>query len=264
MRRVVLVALALSLVPVAGAGEPASAGRHRVPAVDRSPAFWHARVRSVKRYAARRRGRVAFAVIVRGRLYGSRWREATRTMSVVKAMLLVAYLNRRSVRHRALHRHDKNLLAPMVRWSDNAAASRVDGIVGNAGLRRVARRVRMRRFVPRAGIWGYSQICAEDGARLMLRIDRLVPARHRRYALALLHSIVPSQRWGVARARPRGWRLYFKGGWGSGTGAFDHQIALLISGRRRVGLAIMTEAQGSHAYGKATLRRVARRLLRGL
>jgi hypothetical protein len=152
----------------------------------------------------------------------------------------------------------------MVRWSDDATASRVYGIVGNAGLRRVARRVRMRRFVPVSGVWGNSRICAQDGARLMLRIDRLVPRRHRRYALALLRSIVPSQRWGVGRARPRGWRLYFKGGWGSGRGGFDHQVALLVRGRRRVGLAIMTQAQGSHAYGKATLRNIARRLLRGL
>jgi hypothetical protein len=34
----------------------------------------------------------------------------------------------------------------------------------------------------------------------------------------LLRTVVPSQRWGVARVRPDGWRLYFKGGWGSGSG----------------------------------------------
>jgi hypothetical protein len=64
--------------------------------------------------------------------------------------------------------------------------------------------------------------------------------------------------------RPRGWRLYFKGGWGTGTGVTDHQSALLTRGGRRVALSILTYGSGSHVYGKQTLRGVARRLLRGL
>ena len=36
-----------------------------------------------------------------------------------------------------------------------------------------------------------------------------------------------SQRWGIGQASLPGWRVYFKGGWGSGTGAVDHQVALL-------------------------------------
>jgi hypothetical protein len=46
-------------------------------------------------------------------------------------------------------------------------------------------------------------------------------------ALHLLRTVVPRQRWGVAQVRPDGWRLYFKGGWGSGRGLVDHQVALL-------------------------------------
>ena len=64
--------------------------------------------------------------------------------------------------------------------------------------------------------------------------------------------------------RVRGWRLYFKGGWGSGTGAVDHQVAFLQSGRMRIALAIFTVGNPSHGYGKQTLRGVAARLLRGL
>jgi hypothetical protein len=44
----------------------------------------------------------------------------------------------------------------------------------------------------------------------------------------------------------------------------DHQVALLTRGSERVSLAILTYADGSHAYGKETLRGVAKRLLRGL
>ena len=120
----------------------------------------------------------------------------------------------------------------MVRWSDNVAATRVRDIVGNDGLVRLARRVGMRAFTP-AAIWGLSRIDAADQTLFFLHIERFVPRRHRATALRLLSSIVPSQRWGIARVRPPGWALYFKGGWGSGSGAVDHQVALLRRGRRR-------------------------------
>ena len=184
--------------------------------------------------------------------------------SVLKAMLMVAYLNRREVRDRPLRPHDLRLLRPMIRRSDNTTASLIRNIVGNAGLRRLARRVGMRRFTPVAHPWGNSRVNAADQTRFFLHLDRYVAPRHRRRALRLLHSIVPAQRWGVARAAPRGWELYFKGGWGSGTGAVDHQVALLRRGPFRVAVAVMTTSDGSHAYGKATLRGVFARLLRGL
>jgi hypothetical protein len=152
----------------------------------------------------------------------------------------------------------------MIRRSDNVTASRIRDIVGNRGLRRLARRVGMRRFTPVAHPWGHSLVNAADQTRFFLRLERFVAERHRRRALRLLHSIVPAQRWGVAQVAPRGWELYFKGGWGSGTGAVDHQVALLRRGDLRVSVAVLTTSNGSHAYGKATLRGTFRRLLRGL
>jgi hypothetical protein len=76
--------------------------------------------------------------------------------------------------------------------------------------------------------------------------------------------VVPGQRWGIGRLRVRGWRVHFKGGWGSGTGAVDHQVALLTRGDERLAVAVLTQANGSHAAGKQTLEGVFRRLLRGL
>ena len=177
-------------------------------------------------------------------------------------MLLVAYLNR--ARGRPLRRAERALLGPMIRRSDNAAASRVLAVVGTRGLGRVARRAGMTRFVPVFDPWGISRITAADQTRFFLAIDRLMPPRHRAYGMRLLERIVPGQRWGIARVRPPGWRLYFKGGWGSGTGWVDHQVALLTRGDERVSIAILTQFDGSHAYGKETLRGIAKRLLRGL
>jgi beta-lactamase class A len=220
-------------------------------------------VPAARDYAQARLGQVSFAVRTEGHLYGVETRRTVPSASVLKAMLLVAYLRQPDVRGRALTKEDRDLLAPMIRWSDNVAATRVRDIVGNAGLVRLARRVGMRSFVP-AAIWGLSRIDAADQTLFFLHIERYVPSRHRATALRLLSSIVPSQRWGIGRVRPAGWALYFKGGWGSGTGAVDHQVALLRRGKRRLSVAILTTNSPSHAYGKQTLRAVAARLLRGL
>jgi hypothetical protein len=112
--------------------------------------------------------------------------------------------------------------------------------------------------------WGLSRTSPRDQARLMYRFGSLVPGRHRRYARRLLSRVVRSQRWGIARVRPRGWRLHFKGGWGSGSGRVDHQVAFLTRGKRRVAVAIFTQFNPGHRYGKRTLRGVAARLLHGL
>jgi beta-lactamase class A len=218
---------------------------------------------AARAYAAGRMGAISFAVRTPRRLYRHDADRTAPSASVVKAMLMVAYLNHRDVRGRSLTDTDRELLHPMIRWSNNIAATRVRDIVSNAALERLARRVGMRRFAT-SPIWGLTQITAADQTKLFLRIDRYVVERHRDVAMRLLGTVVGSQRWGVARARPRSWALYFKGGWGDGSGAVDHQVALLRRGRRRVAVAILTTANPSHGYGKASLRGVARRLLRSL
>ena len=231
-----------------------------------APAYataWRPDTEAAKEYSASRLGQISFAVRTERHLYGVEVRRTVPSASVLKAMLLVAYLRGPDVRDRALRKADRNLLGPMIRWSDNVAATQVRDIVGNDGLVRLARRVGMRAFSP-AAIWGLSRIDAADQTLFFLEIDRFVPHRHRATAMRLLSSIVRSQRWGIAQVRPPGWALYFKGGWGSGSGAVDHQVALLRRGGRRVSVAILTTGSPSHAYGKRTLRGVAARLLRGL
>jgi hypothetical protein len=224
---------------------------------------WRAHVRDAAEYAADRAGSVSFGVRTRDGLRGIGVERTVPSASVVKAMLLVAYLRQSDVRHRRLRGSERALLGPMIRRSDNAAASQVCNIVGTGGLARLARRVHMRRFHATRP-WGLSTIDVADQTRLFLHIDRQIPSRHRRYAMRLLRSIVPAQRWGIGRVRPPGWALYFKGGWGSGSGWADHQVALLRRGRRRLSVAILITSSPSHAYGNETLRGVAARLLRGL
>jgi hypothetical protein len=90
--------------------------------------------------------------------------------------------------------------------------------VGAARVRAMARRVGMSRLHLVFGVWGASRIDASDQTRFFLDFEAHVVPRHRATALHLLRTIVPSQPGGVARVRPDGWRLYFKGGCGSGEG----------------------------------------------
>jgi hypothetical protein len=223
---------------------------------------WRPDLGAARAYAAERAGTISFAVRTPHRLYRSDAYRVYRSASVVKAMLLVAYLNHPHVRDRALNGADRALLDPMVRRSDNVAASRVRDFVGNGALERLADRVGMGRFAT-ASSWGDTQITAAGQSKLFLRIDRYVVRRHRATALRLLRTVVPAQRWGIARAAHPGWTLHFKGGWGD-YGEVDHQVALLRNGKRRLAIAILMTGFPSHDYGKQTLEGIARRLLRGL
>jgi len=253
MRGPVNLALVLAL---AGAGVLPTAARG-APDPDR---VWHPHVRAAKQYARSRSGDVTFAVRTPGRFAGFRAGHAMSSASVVKAMLMVAYLNRTAVRGRALTRDDRALLAPMIQRSDNAAANQVYGIVGSRGLYRLARRVGMPTFTTMP-VWGGSQITARDQTKLFLRFERYVVARHRDAALRLLGSVVGYQRWGIAQVRPKGWALYFKGGW---TSTVENQVGLYRRGGRRVAVAVLTAGSPGSAYGRETQRGIARRLLRGL
>jgi beta-lactamase class A len=202
---------------------------------------------------------VAFAVRSETGFAGVRADRVFPSASVLKAMLLVAYA--RHARDRAFSARERALLSPMIRRSDNAAASTIFTRVGVRGLQRLARTAGMHRFRAAAPIWGNSQITARDQTRFFLHIDVLLPRRHRAYGMRLLRTVVPSQRWGIGRLELPGWRVYFKGGWGSGTGRVDHQVALLLKGDERLSVAVLTENDGSHAAGKRTLEGVFRRLL---
>jgi beta-lactamase family protein len=219
-----------------------------------------AAITSARRFARSRQGVVAFAVLEkRGRPRGLLRTARFPSASVSKAMLLVAFLRRFG--KRGLSEAERQVLQPMIVMSDNDAASAIYAQVGGNGLRAVARAAGMRKFVD-VGHWANAQITAADQARLFLRIDRLVPGLHRRYARTLLSSIVGWQRWGIPAAASRlHLKTFFKGGWRAG---IVHQVALLQQkrGGRRLALAVLTSGAPSIAYGEETIERVATRILR--
>ena len=220
-----------------------------------------ANVETAARFARGRRGVVSLAVIDgRGREHGVASGRTYISASVSKAMLLVAYLGR--VRRRALSGFERAVLRSMITVSDNGAATAIHRRVGDAALRRLARRAGMRHFSVH-GSWARSHFSASDMARFFVRFDRLAPARHRTFARGLLASVVPRQRWGFAPAAARTrFRIFFKGGWrATRRGRLVHQAAMLERGVGRIALVVLTDGNPSHRYGAATLGGVAERVL---
>lgn len=249
-----LVTILLTLVAFTAASGAAAAA---------APSPWKPNMKSALKFVRHRHGIISFSVRTEKHVWSYRGARTVPCASVFKAMALVTYLNHPKVRNRKLGSHDKALLSPMIRRSSDHATDRVVAYVGLGRVRALARRVGMHHFKTNK-IWGRSRIAANDQSKYLLHIDGFTPKRHRAYALKLLSTIVRSQRWGLWQVRPKGWNFYSKGGWGLGTGWVDHQVALLTRGDQRVSIAVLTYLDGSHPYGKATLKGLGARLMGGL
>lgn len=222
---------------------------------------WRPGVKPAIRYSERRAGDVSFAVVgPAGKLYGCRRAVQVPTASVIKAMFMAAYLRHPSVRDRRLRDSDRQLLGPMIKRSDNDAATRIADYLGPRPINRLARRAGMRDF-HYTRPWGLSLTSARDQARFFFELERYIPKRHEGYARYLLSHIVESQRWGIGQLNRPNWRFFFKGGWGSGTGWVCHQVAFLEREGKRIAIAVMIRNSPSHDYATETLRAVADRLL---
>ncbi len=218
-------------------------------------------VASAARFLSGRAGDTAFAVIDdKGRLAGVRVHRRFTSASVVKAMLLVGYLQRLAAERRPLDQGGRDLLYPMIHVSDNSAASAVFAVVGQGALQSIARQVGMT-DLETSGNWASTQISAADQARFFFVQDRLIPPQFDAYARGLLAGISPDQSWGVpAVARPR-FRVFFKGGWLPSHGLVN-QVARLEGGGVTFAMAVLTTGDPSMVYGEQTIEGVAGHLLR--
>jgi hypothetical protein len=220
-------------------------------------------IESAATYLRRRTGYTSFAVVdSEGRMHGSHLHRTFVSASVVKAMLLVAYLREIAGAHRRLAETDRSLLQSMIHISDNEAATAVWERDGDQRLRALAQRAGMTDFSIE-GEWGNAQLSAADQAHYFFEMDSLIPARFRHFADHLLSHIAGYESWGIpSEARPRGWTVFFKGGWrGTWRGQLVHQIARLRKPHERVAIAVMTDGDPSMEYGIETIQGVAARLL---
>ena len=136
------------------------------------------RVIAAAHYLAGRAGVTAFAVVDdEGRLAGANLHMRFHSASVVKSMLLVAYLRMLAQQHRSLDGASQALLYPMIHSSDNGAATAVLAAVGEDALDRVARVAHMRDYEPAGATWGFTEVSAADLARFFFHQDSLIPRR---------------------------------------------------------------------------------------
>jgi hypothetical protein len=261
--------VALALAPVASnatSTTPAKKGCV-VPGYNKPlDKLWKPRTGAALAFIRTRTGDHAFSVRTTGNKFypGYRPDHQEWSASIVKAMLLTAYIDESSVAHRKLTASERATLTGMIERSDNNDAQAIYNQVGNAGLEALAHRVGMTHFATNPqGIWGETLITPRDQTKYFLHIDKYMVSTHRVFAMYLLNHITPSQRWGIGQVNHHGWKLYFKGGWGYGTGLIDSQVALLVRGCTRVSIAVLNMHDGSQAYGNATLFGVFSRLLQG-
>jgi hypothetical protein len=223
-----------------------------------------------ERYLRTRTGRTALAVVdSEGRVSGVNVNEQFITGSVVKAMLLVAYLRRlNAMGQHYVDSYSNSFLYPMINVSDNDAATECWSIVGNAGLYAIAKAAGMTHFsvdttASWGGEWGAALITAADQARFFFEMDSLIPREFVGYANFLLSTIAGYESWGIpAIARPLGYTVYFKAGWRPSPDVFlVHQIARLVGHRHTFAMAVMTDGDPDMGYGIDTIQGVAAALL---
>ena len=211
------------------------------------PAFPGAKaVKAALTWAGHRSGDVAVAVVdSRGHLEGVREHTRFRGASLVKAMLLVAYLRSHPTADAALD----PVATMMIEESDNASANAIFGVVGKSGLKKVAGLAGMQDFRA-GGSWVDSQVSAADQARLFFDYLEYVPSSRRAFARRLLSGITQMQRWGIpAAAGPEGWRTFFKGGWLGLDNRLMLQAAWMEKGGATWALAVMTDDNPDKSYG---------------
>ena len=224
-----------------------------------------AAIARAKRYVNSRGGHTALAVVdSEGRLSGIRIHDRFLTGSVVKAMLLVAYLRRLDARgeHR-VDSYSNSFLYPMTHVSDNNAATQCWSIVGNGGLYALAHAAGMTEFSVTSD-WGSAMISAADQAKFFFEMDKLIPHEFVGYARFLLSTIANYESWGIpAIARPLGYAVFFKGGWRPSPDIYlVHQIARVQGHHHTFSLAVMTDGDPDMSYGIDTIQGVTGALLR--
>jgi hypothetical protein len=256
--------LLLFVFTLALCGPAASAGGSGRKSPARPVLPTSAQVAAAKRYASSRAGIVSFTIVnSRGKRYSLAGDRQFLSASVTKVMLLACFLNMKAVAHEPLTSTERGELRAMITLSDNKAADEIYDEVGDVHLYNLARRLGMRHFsIP--GYWGYAQLTTNDQALLMENLPKAIFPRHYAYARSLLSSIVFWESWGIPEAaRPRGWKVFFKGGWrGTDRGRLIHQVARLERRGQLIVICVLTDGDPSTSYGRATVYGIAQRLFR--
>ena len=202
---------------------------------------------------------MAFAIRTPGRWWSWRGTRGFHSASVLKPMLMLAYLDRRGVRDRGADRpRSRAAVADDHGGRTTWPRARVLGDGRRRGAARASRAAPgwrdFRAVVPDVGpLADHGR-----GPGAVLLADRAAAAGAAsgvRARAAVVGGALAAVGYRPACRCPTGPCTSRVAG-APGTGAVDHQVALLARGDERVAVAVLTENQGTHAYGKETLRGV--------
>jgi beta-lactamase class A len=223
----------------------------------------------VRSYLSGRSGTVRVAIydLATGQEWSLGGGAAQDEASVVKVNVLETLLAQRPA---GLTAYDQALAQRMIEESDNDAATTLWNLVGGssgigaydaqAGLTQTSPStcVQCPRF-PWPG-WGLTTTTPEDQVTLLRRLVQPsgpLGAAARQYALSLMESVTPDQRWGVSGGVPAGVTVALKNGWLPLDAAnSDWQINSVgwVSGAGRdYVLAMLSTGNPSEQYGIDTL-----------
>src|SRR5690242_6865794 len=143
--------------------------------------LWQPDVKAAIKYVHGRAGDIAFAVRTPShKIWAYRPDHQEWSASIVKAMLLVAYVSEPSVASRSLSARERSILRGMITASNNDDAQVIYDQVGNSGLEALAHRVGMTHFATNpSGIWGETLITSRAQTNFFLHIEEYMPSSHR-------------------------------------------------------------------------------------
>jgi beta-lactamase family protein len=241
---------------------PASVAALAVGCTPNAPSVWQARLQATEGYMGSRQGIAHIALVADGQNVGWRSLRSVPAASTIKPFLMVAYLDQPTVRTRSLTQEERDLLWEMVAGSNNAATAAIYGRLDPHWLRVEKRKFGLTRlFLPPVD-WGAARTTAAEEAQFFSNVLSEIPPRHRAFAAVALASSPPEQQWGLPQARPAGWTLLSKNGWGSPSGEFAASVGLFIHSAQRVALAIFMTNSPSRDYAQETIAGLAQRIMR--
>jgi beta-lactamase class A len=230
------------------------------PATQVRPAL----TRAVTRYLAARRGRAAIMVadVRTGATFGFQSDRGFVVASVAKVNILIARL----MTQQRLTSRERRLTRRMIRLSDNQAATALYKIIGNGtGMALANTRLGLNCTFPYPEAWGATRTCPADQIKLLTTLIKAkspVPELSRSYALQLMGSVTPSQRWGISAAARQGERVSLKNGWTplrfQGSGWAINSIGRIQCSEHDFLIAVFSSEQPSMAEGIATVEHLAR------
>ncbi|WP_372344010.1 serine hydrolase [Streptomyces sp. KL116D] len=272
-RNLTTTALLVATALLGGTAPPAAAAE-RTPTcrAPKNPALAKQLTRDLRTALARRGGTVSLA------LYDDRTKasctlaQGTRydSASLVKVLMMEATLRRAAARGRALTGWERRNVRPMIRSSDNSAASRLWNDLGHPYLASTLHRAgTTRTSLGPYGLWGLTRTTAADQLRLLGALSgprSFLGAKSRAFGIQLMSEVRKDQRWGVPAGMPRGLRAHLKNGWlpRATHGWRIHSIGVFTGGGRSYRLAVLSHDNPSMTYGVRTVERVAHAVHRAL